>query len=263
MARKGRETSPLGIYHIILRGNDKLFLCENDYKEFLLLLKKYFSGENQVYAYSLNVTKIHLVIYTQNAVSTVLKPLCTSYARYINRTHKKNGKLFYDRFISIPLADTAGLTLAVRYTAKIPSQLTSLSEYKKKDGICSVGPLSEKIPIKKIVASGAALPANDDYTSMTDDEIKNLLLSLYGTAPASGEKFTKYLCDAVESSNLSMARLSRIFGFKPIYKKTGKKGSAKAKRTKSGKPESTQTDSSEHPKQEAPRKKQELNLWLL
>lgn len=276
MARKGRETSSLGIYHIILRGNSELFLSENDYKEFLLLLKKYFYGDNRIYAYSLDKNKIHLVIFTENTVSSVLKPLCTSYARYINRTHNKTGKLFYDRFLSIPIESFPRLALAVRYTAKKPSHITSLAEYKKQADICSVDSLSEKISIKSVTAGGIVYPSDDDYVSMTDDEVKQLICTLFAPKPTDGEEFMNYLSEAVKVSNLSMARLARIFEIKPIYKKSAaaadKTGSVKKAGAQRKKPaakkekkasEKQPEESREPAKEEKPRQKQELSVWLL
>lgn len=274
MARKGRETSSLGIYHIILRGNDGLFFCERDCKEFLQLLKKYFSSENKIFAYSLDNTRIHLVIFTGGAASAVLKPLCTSYARYINRVHQKTGKLFYDRFISIPVEDTESLVRAVRYTAKMPSHLTSLSEYKKKAGICSVDALSDMIPIKAVTASGAVIPSDDDFTSMTDAEIKQLITALFGSSETDGEKFPKFLTDAVKFSNLSMARLARVFEIKPLYG-MGKPKRKSQKSTSGTEKKKTQKNEPKKPVEkpsvteqqqdtgESPKKKKELSVWLL
>ena len=275
MARKGRETSSLGMYHVILRGSNELFFEESDYNEFLLLLKKYFTGKNHVYAYSLDRDKIHLVIFTENTVSAVLKPLCTSYARYINRTHNKAGKLFYDRFLSIAIESLSELALAVRYTAKKPSHLSSLSEYKKKADICSVDSLSEKIALKSVAAPGIVYPSDDDYSSMTDSEVKQLICALFASKPTDGEAFSNYLAEAVKVSNLSMARLARIFKIKPIYKKSaaadktgsGKKTVNQRKKTAVKKekksPEKQSKENREPVSEEKPRQKQELSVWLL
>ena len=41
MARKAREKSESGMYHVVLKGNDKLLFAEDDdYRYFLSLLSK-------------------------------------------------------------------------------------------------------------------------------------------------------------------------------------------------------------------------------
>ena len=69
MARKAREISKSGNYYITLKGNE-LFVTDEDKKMFVEILEKNFA---------------------------------TGIARYFNRTHEREGKLFADRFKSEPL----------------------------------------------------------------------------------------------------------------------------------------------------------------
>ena len=105
MARTKRTTGISGVYHILLRGQDKLFTDDMDYQTFLRTLREYFDGSRSfLLGYTLLPNRAHLIIDSgREPLAALMKPLCTSYARYFNRTHQKTGKLFYDRYKSAPL----------------------------------------------------------------------------------------------------------------------------------------------------------------
>lgn len=102
MAREARKISSTGMYAVRLCG-ERLFKDNEDEKMFLSMLGKYFE-DGEVYGVSLSDTEIRLVVKeTPKGISMTMKPLITSYARYYNRTHNTEGKLFSGRFISVPL----------------------------------------------------------------------------------------------------------------------------------------------------------------
>ena len=102
MARKARELSKSGMYRVTLRG-EELFKSDADKAVFRELLTKYFET-GEIYGMSLEKTEIDLVVKEgENGISMTMKPLITSYARYFNKTHSITGKLFSDRFISVPI----------------------------------------------------------------------------------------------------------------------------------------------------------------
>ena len=105
MARTKREVSKTGIYHILLRGINSLFLTNEDFDAFVALLKQKSKGI-KVISYALLKNRIHIIIDAgDKSIGTVLKPIATSYARYCNRTRGTKGKLFYDRFKSEPISE--------------------------------------------------------------------------------------------------------------------------------------------------------------
>ena len=100
-----------------------------DYFEFENKLKEYFFGDNKLLAYVLLPDRVHLVTYEPPTSSSPTKPLCTSYARYYNRRHASTGRLFYDRFKSVPLETAFDITDTVKF-------LRQLSGGNLKDEIC-------------------------------------------------------------------------------------------------------------------------------
>ena len=102
MARKAREISKSGNYYITLKGNE-LFVTDEDKKMFVEILEKNFAT-GIVHSYYLTKSEIRLVVKEgEKGISMTMKPVTTSYARYFNRTHEREGKLFTDRFKSEPL----------------------------------------------------------------------------------------------------------------------------------------------------------------
>ena len=239
MARKGRIKSDTGIYHVVLRGQNNLFLEDRDYSEFIDTLKRYFvNSDSDIYAYSLEKNKAHLVFYTPGDISTVMKPFLTSYARYFNRTYNKNGKLFYDRYMSEPIEDSEMLKKAVIFVNERNKAVhTSKEEYSDKAELCAVKKIDKK-SLEEIKNPTVIYPFADDYASMTDKELKEYLL-------ATGDKNTDkqdILERAVIHSNLSKARVGKILNI-----------------TKLSKPKTVQKQKEEPIRQ----KKQELSVWLL
>lgn len=240
MARKGRIKSSEGIYHAVLRGESKLFFDDNDYLEFINTLRRYFvDTDSKLYAYSLEKNRVHLVFFTPDDIGSVMKPLCTSYARYINRAHKKSGKLFYDRYMSEPIDDIDTLEKAVVFVQEHKNALyTSKSEYMKKADLCDVSKLKGKI--KEPFTVYAFI---DDYASLSDKDLKSYIMSL-GTQNIKNSN-EDLLDFALKYSNLSNTRVKNVLGLtKPV----------KVERVKK-----------EEPKMEEPKKsnRQELSFWLL
>ncbi len=113
MAREARKISSTGMYAISLCGS-RLFENEEDEKVFHEMLDKYFDG-GEVYGCALSKTEIRLVVKeTPKGISMTMKPLITSYARYFNRTHNLEGKLFSCRFKSEPIESSEDRDEAVK-----------------------------------------------------------------------------------------------------------------------------------------------------
>lgn len=127
MPRKARKKSESGIYHIILRGQNRqtIFKDDEDRENFLQTLKICKSkSEFKVYSYCLMENHIHLLLHeTKEELAIIMRRLGASYVYWYNRKYKRCGHLFQDRFRSETVdTDTYFLTV-VRYihlnTAKV------------------------------------------------------------------------------------------------------------------------------------------------
>lgn len=132
MARKNREKSPNGVYHVMVRGIDKhdIFLDDNDYRMFLKILKESRplekAGEQpgnsfRLYSYCLMPNHVHLLIQEiDEPIDRVMKRICTRYAIFFNTKYSRIGHLFQDRFRSEPCNDINYFLTLVRYIHQNP-----------------------------------------------------------------------------------------------------------------------------------------------
>lgn len=113
MAREARMISKSGNYYVELKG-EKLFVTEEDKTRFSEILNNCFET-GKVYASYLEDGMIRLVVKEGGkSISMTMKSVTTIYARYFNRTHNRDGKLFTGRFKSEPLETKAELDECVR-----------------------------------------------------------------------------------------------------------------------------------------------------
>lgn len=132
MARKARVKSESGMYHIVLKGNDKLLFAEDDdYRHFLLLLSKICERDLlECYAYCLFSETAHLAVKEGlRPIGESIKSLVSAYAVRCNEKYARAGKLFYDRYISEPIETDEELADAVRYVFRLPLKYGLTAEY--------------------------------------------------------------------------------------------------------------------------------------
>lgn len=111
------------MYHVVLKGNDKLLFAEDDdYRRFLSLCKKIAEQDFvEVYAYCLFHETAHLVLKEGlRPMGETLKQLISAYAVQCNDKYARTGKLFYDRYISEPIETDDELLDAVRFVLRLP-----------------------------------------------------------------------------------------------------------------------------------------------
>ncbi len=259
VARKGRIQSEIGIYHVLLRGVNVLFENDADFNEFTDVLEKYTEDEKmRIFSYVLLKNRVHLVVYASENIGKALKPICTSYARYFNRTYGENGRLFYDRFKSEPINSDEELKNVVRFVNTIAEKcgedydFCALSKRGKKictgDGRLSRGELTE---------TGITELFAEEYDSLTQDEIAGYITEICGTAPEKFKSLAKAELDEALKKLTAKRWISRakLYGILGIQKP----------RTEASTAQKAPKKKKEEPKKEPEpkRQKQELSFWLL
>lgn len=260
MARAGRQKSASGVYHVLLRGVDKLFLDSSDYIEFRSKMAEYFGTEVRLLAYLLLPNRVHLLVDEGNAeLSLALKPLCTSYARYFNRIYSVDGKLFYDRYKSVPaetsdeIADTVAFMNAIG-SEFAPAENYSLTEYERRAALCDTSRLRALVGAAVTSKKPKALHL-DDYSQLTREEMERYLkvvanssLDALAAADRQSEDFKRLF-----SGSVSARAVLPLFGIHsaPAAKKNPPVDDAPAAAPES-KPEKPNTP-----------EKKNLSVWLL
>lgn len=137
MPRNPRKISKSSIYHVMVRGNERKNIFEDDddkLKLIDLLKEKSKKGKFSIYAYCLMDNHVHLIIYEKkDKISKIMQRINTSYAYYYNRKYKRVGHVFQDRFKSEVIEDERYLLSAIKYVHNNPIKANitqSIEEYK-------------------------------------------------------------------------------------------------------------------------------------
>ncbi|MBM7610048.1 REP element-mobilizing transposase RayT [Lysinibacillus composti] len=153
MPREARKQSSTGIYHVIMRGINKqtIFEDEEDKGRFLEILNKYkLAGKYRVFGYCLMDNHIHLLLReADEALSTAIKRICSSYVYWYNMKYERCGHLFQERFKSENVETAAYFLTVLRYIHQNPlraglvknvfeSKWTSVNEYIHKSDIVDI-----------------------------------------------------------------------------------------------------------------------------
>lgn len=255
MAREGRRKSASGVYHVLLRGVEKLFLQEEDYREFRSKLAEYFDSEVRLLAYLLLPNRVHLLIDEGSAeMSYAVKPLCTSYARYFNRTYSADGKLFYDRYKSVPAENADDIADTAAFLNAIGKKLTSAGrcsfyEYEN-GGLCDTSRLRSLIGDRIYSAKPTSLHL-DDYGQLTKAEMEQYLDIVAGCTLdelAKEDRHSDKFKAIFAAEGVSARGILPLFG---IHQTAARKQSSPA-----NKPEPPAESNK-------PQQKRDLSVWLL
>ncbi|MEQ8175465.1 MAG: transposase [Syntrophomonadaceae bacterium] len=126
MSRKPRSLSSTGIYHIMLRGNERkpVFADDQDKRKFIKIIDiKRCELNFSLYAYCLMDNHVHLLIDTkEHHISVIMRGVATRYATYYNWKHDRVGHVFQDRYKSEPVENERYLLAVVRYIHNNPVQ---------------------------------------------------------------------------------------------------------------------------------------------
>lgn len=178
MARKARQKSSTGIYHVMLRGINRqvIFESNEDYNYFIKILYHmvYPIDENRrqlpalcsIYAYCLMPNHVHLLLREKTeTLSSVVKRIAAAYAWYYNKRYEHYGHLFQDRFKSEPVNDMGYFITLLRYIHQNPIAAglsqdvasypwSSWGEYDSCGVgvlcVCSVSQVMERLPIEDL-----------------------------------------------------------------------------------------------------------------
>ncbi len=126
MPRKPRELSLTGLYHIIIRGNDRndIFYDNQDRYIFLKILeetKEKFKIE--IYSYCLMSNHIHIVLKIKGKfLSKAMQSLGIKYSLYFNKKINRNGHLFQNRFFSKKIENLNYFLTVCKYVHRNPEK---------------------------------------------------------------------------------------------------------------------------------------------
>ncbi len=135
--RGRRKFSKTQIYHILTEGNERkdIFIDNEDKAKILSILSNKNQNESfKVYAFCIMNNHLHLVLKEKNSdISTIMRRINTSYAKYFNKKYNRVGHVFHDRFKSEAIETNDDLLEVVKYIHKNPIRTNicnNMIEYK-------------------------------------------------------------------------------------------------------------------------------------
>ncbi len=120
MPRALRIHDPDGIYHIVVRGDNRepIFVNNGDHQQYLRLLSGFKAELGfKCYGYALMTNHVHLLLQPgdKTTVSVIMQRLSATYTRYFNKKHNRVGHIYQGRFHSSLVDKEAYLLEVVRY----------------------------------------------------------------------------------------------------------------------------------------------------
>lgn len=126
MPRRSRELANSGFYHVIVRGNGRQVLFEDDaarHKFLDLLSSKVAESSVSILAWCLMSNHVHIIVAdAASRLSEVFHKVCCAYAQYFNSRGSHVGHVFQDRFASHAIESEAYLLRAIRYVHDNPAK---------------------------------------------------------------------------------------------------------------------------------------------
>lgn len=227
MARKSREKSATGVYHVMMRGTNKQDIFEEteDYVRFISILRnmvypvddtrKPLPPRCNFYAYCLMTNHVHLLIReSTEELGSVIHRIATAYAHYYNNKYFRCGHLFQDRFKSEPVNDQGYFFTLLRYIHQNPMaaglskgiddyEWSSWKEYANYGicdrGFCNVRPVVAQMPINELrefisdplPKTTMILDLDSGRKILSDEDVKDYLTSFGLRQPADLQLYSR------------------------------------------------------------------------
>lgn len=122
--RQARVRSASDCYHIIMRGNNKAAIYDNDIKKayFMTMLNDAETNEKfELSAWCLMDNHVHIILKGDlEILSATLKSINIRYAKMHHKYYETSGHVFQSRFLSQPIETDEYLLAAVRYVHNNP-----------------------------------------------------------------------------------------------------------------------------------------------
>ena len=124
MPRTARKRSQADVYHVIMRGDGRRIIFEDDEDRatFLRMLETALDRSGgKAFAWCLMSNHVHLLIQlSMEKLGTMMQSLTSGYAVYYNKRYDHVGHVFAGRFKSEPINDDVYLMTVVKYIHRNP-----------------------------------------------------------------------------------------------------------------------------------------------
>ncbi len=268
MARAARVVSESGFYHIIVKSGHDIFEESEDFDEFIKILQNALAAsDSEFIACSAGGDHAHIALKNTSAtVGKTLKPAFTSFARYYNRMHGIEGKLFADRFSSEAIDENALIPL-LDFFARYHDLNVYTGNYGEIPAI-ERGEVTLFADLYRAMTSSEIIARLADFTGADEEEFvrdaKTLLERKGGKCAVPTAVINIALGAKITLINKAGTQKTVTQKSKPVHKPAP----PKADEPKNDAPENTENKSvgaEEQPVENMPvkKKKKQMSVWLL
>ena len=236
MARRAREISESGLYHIVFRGinRENIFEDSKDFLKLKLILKELKEEMLfQIYVYCFMTNHVHILLKENKAgdISLIMKRILTKYVLYFNAKYKRSGSLIGNRYKSQPVEVDEYFLAVVRYIHQNPLKAntvnkieeyswSSYNEYANcDDGIADKEFIYEMMSLTEFRDFHQIEEQNifvvDDKIKISDEGIKRDIIKTYGYDPKSIAQVCK------SERNEILSELKKKYSIRQIERVTG------------------------------------------
>ena len=236
MARKPRRSSESGYLHLIVRGNNKqiLFEEEEDYKFFISRLGRCCREASiRISAYCLMENHAHLLVNDPcGRVSRMTQNLATGYSLYYNGKYHRKGHLFQGRYLCEPVDNDLYLLTVFRYILNNPRKAgicpadqyrwSSYKAYFRESASLDLGFVRDRFPTEAAYRDYIGESNADECLeycrpSLSDDQALAVLRKKYGTVSGSElQSWNRQRRDSIlknlKKEGLSLRQIERLTG---------------------------------------------------
>jgi len=183
MARQARQESGTGYYHVMFRGINREFIFSLDTNKLFfmqLVAEQQNSRMFALAAWCVMGNHVHLLLQAdKEQMSQAAKVISLKYAAHYNRSLKRVGPVFGDRFRSEKIEDDAYLLGVLRYCHRNPVQaelVTDISAYLWSSYGEYLAVPRFIAPLQKNFVRGLFGNDNRDFVAFHQQEDKNVYL---------------------------------------------------------------------------------------
>lgn len=124
MARHARAPSPTGIFHVMVRGINRMDIFLNDedrYKYYDILIEVKKKYNYALYSYCFMDNHVHLLLHEKDSpLSDIMKSIGIRYSMYFNKKTGRIGSLVQNRYRSEPIISEEYFLTCARYIHNNP-----------------------------------------------------------------------------------------------------------------------------------------------
>lgn len=222
MARSARKLSDINSYCITLKLADNLILSESDKQNFLCLLAKYKKDDYKVLSYNIFDKLICFVITELNCnLETAMRKITVSFVNKFNKSHNHTGKIFKDRFSSIPAENYDNLWNMVFDMHNMGGGLNSSDNYLNSnvidasEAILKFGSIDEMLLRQEIRKNDNLECTTTLPSKIEDSDLEKYIVKKFGIKPTQLKDLEKkevnsILKNIVKYTKASMRQIGRV-----------------------------------------------------